>query len=73
MMNALTSPPLSTALVLRRYETIEAIPEDRVVIAGHEQEFLLGGRVFQSIYTEGHARHHYCIADPATKTLPSMP
>lgn len=53
----------------RQYGEIEAIPEARVIVAEHEQELLLGGRVFQSIYTEGHARHHHCFYDPSAKSV----
>lgn len=53
----------------RQYGDIEAIPQERVIVADHEQEFLLGGRAFQSIYTEGHARHHHCFYDPAAEAV----
>jgi len=53
----------------RQYGNIEAIPEARVVVAGHGEEFLLGGRVLQSIYTEGHARHHHCFYDAAAAAV----
>jgi len=53
----------------RQYGHIEAIPEPRVIVAGHEEEFLLGGRALRSIYTEGHARHHHCFYDPAAESV----
>jgi len=53
----------------RQYGNIEAIPEERVVVANNEQEFLLGGRTLQSIYTEGHARHHHCFYDSAAEAV----
>jgi len=53
----------------RQYGNIVAIPEDRVIVAEHEQEFTLGGRAFRSIYTEGHARHHHCFYDPASEAV----
>jgi len=51
----------------RMYGRIEPIDEKRVVIAGDEQWFELNGRALQTIYTEGHARHHYILNDPGAK------
>ena len=53
----------------RQYGNIEAIDADRVIVAEHEQEFSLAGRPFQSIYTEGHARHHHCFRDAASSSV----
>jgi glyoxylase-like metal-dependent hydrolase (beta-lactamase superfamily II) len=53
----------------RQYGDILAIPEARVVIAGDGQVFEFGGRSLQSVYTEGHARHHHCFADPASGSV----
>lgn len=49
------------------YGVIEAIDEDRIDIADDEAWFELGGRGLQTIYTEGHARHHYVLNDPASQ------
>ncbi len=49
------------------YGEIEPIPRERIVLAGDEQAFELGGRTLTCLYTEGHARHHYCLADPASE------
>lgn len=49
------------------YGVIQPVNESRVVIAGDEQWFELGSRRMQTFYTEGHARHHYCLYDPASK------
>ncbi|MDJ0939410.1 MAG: MBL fold metallo-hydrolase [Woeseiaceae bacterium] len=49
------------------YGTIEAIAEERVVAADDEQWFELAGRRLQTLYTEGHARHHYVLNDPASR------
>lgn len=48
------------------YGEIRPIPEARVVVADDGQRFDLAGREFQCFHTEGHARHHYCLADPAS-------
>lgn len=53
----------------RQYGDIEAIPAERVIVADDRQEFSLGGRRFQSVYTEGHARHHHCFYDPASEAV----
>ena len=51
----------------RLYGRIEAIDEKRIVIAEDEQWFALNGRPLQTIFTEGHARHHYVLNDPSSK------
>lgn len=43
------------------------IEEDRLVIVEDEETIEFRGRPLQCIFTEGHARHHYCLADPASK------
>jgi glyoxylase-like metal-dependent hydrolase (beta-lactamase superfamily II) len=49
------------------YGDIQAIDQDRLVIAGDEQWFELSGRKMQALYTEGHALHHYCLSDPVSR------
>jgi hypothetical protein len=46
------------------YGEIQPIPEERVIVVRDEQELTFAGRSMQCIFTEGHARHHYCLADP---------
>ena len=53
----------------RQYGDIQAIPAKRVVVAEDGQDFPLGGRNLTSVYTEGHARHHHCFADPASGSV----
>jgi len=53
--------------VTEMYGEILPIPEQRIVVVADENELTLGGRVLQCIFTEGHARHHYCLADPASE------
>ena len=49
------------------YGEIQAIDESRVLIAGDEQWFDLNGRKMQTLYTEGHALHHYSLNDPISR------
>ena len=46
------------------YGELVPIPESRVTIAGDGQEFHLADRPLEAFFTEGHARHHYCLHDP---------
>ncbi len=49
------------------YGDIVPIPEERIVVAGDEDEFCFGGRTVRALHTEGHARHHYCLHDPHSR------
>jgi glyoxylase-like metal-dependent hydrolase (beta-lactamase superfamily II) len=51
----------------KMYGVIQPIDESRVVIADDEQWFEFGNRRMQTFYTEGHALHHYCLHDPASR------
>jgi len=51
----------------RTYGDIRAIDAGRIVVPDDEQWFELGGRSMQILFTEGHARHHYCLNDPQSK------
>lgn len=53
----------------RQYGDILPIPESRVVVAEDGQPFSLAGRELQSVYTEGHARHHHCFYDSASASV----
>ncbi len=48
------------------YGELVPIDERRIVVAedGHWVDF--NGRMVQTLFTEGHARHHYCLNDPAS-------
>jgi len=48
------------------YGDLAPIDADRVVVVEDEQVLSLAGRTMQCLFTEGHARHHYCLADPAS-------
>ena len=49
------------------YGEIQPIDEDRIEIPDDGQWFTLAGRQLQAFYTEGHARHHYCLHDPQSR------
>ena len=49
------------------YGDIVPIPAARIVEAGDEDSFSFGGREVRALHTEGHARHHYCLHDPASR------
>ena len=49
------------------YGDIVPIDEARVVVAEDEAWFDLNGRRLQALHTEGHARHHYVLNDPASR------
>ena len=49
------------------YGTIMPIDANRIVIPENEQQLEFNSRSLQTIYTEGHARHHYILNDPQSK------
>ena len=49
------------------YGDIVPIPAERIIEAGDEDSFSFGGREVRTLHTEGHARHHYCLHDPASR------
>ncbi len=49
------------------YGTIVPIDADRVTEPKDGEWFELNGRPLQTIYTEGHARHHYVLNDPQAR------
>lgn len=48
------------------YGVIEPIDADRLRIAEDDEWIEFGGRRLEVIFTEGHARHHYVLNDPAS-------
>lgn len=48
------------------YGGVTAISADRMIVVDDLQQFELAGRNLQCFFTEGHARHHYCLWDPAS-------
>jgi glyoxylase-like metal-dependent hydrolase (beta-lactamase superfamily II) len=49
------------------YGDIRPIDERRIDVAEDGQWFDLNGRRLQTIFTEGHAKHHYVLNDPASR------
>lgn len=43
------------------------IEANRVLVVDDEQTIEFQGRPMQCIFTEGHARHHYCLSDPESR------
>lgn len=55
------------ALTALLYGELEPIDATRIVEPADGDTFALGSRTLEAFYTEGHARHHYCLHDPATR------
>jgi len=53
--------------VRQMYGEIAAIPKERIHVVADKERLQLGERVLECLFTEGHARHHYCLADPASR------
>ncbi|CAN5283589.1 MBL fold metallo-hydrolase [soil metagenome] len=57
----------------RRYEelygTLTPIPRARIHTVEDRDRLWLGNRELELIHTEGHARHHYCIADALSRGI----
>lgn len=51
----------------RLYGDIQPIAESRCVVPSDEQWIDFNGRAMQTLYTEGHALHHYSLNDPASR------
>ncbi len=51
------------------YGEIVPIAAERVRQVADGEQIDLGGRMLQCMHTEGHARHHYCIADPTAAAV----
>ena len=51
------------------YGTIEAVPEDRVRSMADNSTIDLNGRRLRFIHTRGHANHHFCIVDEASRSV----
>ncbi len=53
----------------RQYGDIRAIAEARVLVVADNQEINLAGRHLRCVFTEGHARHHYCLGDERSQSV----
>ena len=48
---------------------IKPIPLNKMILVEDRAIIKMGNRSFTCFYTEGHARHHYCIFDKASKSV----
>lgn len=51
----------------RMYGEIRPIDAQRVLVAADGEWLSFNGREMQTLFTEGHARHHYCLNDPGSR------
>ena len=49
------------------YGDVQPIAEARIDIPEDGTTYSLNGRELQAFFTEGHARHHYCLSDPQSQ------
>lgn len=56
------------AEMARSYGRIVPVPAERVVVAGDGHRLSLAGRELLCIDTPGHARHHLCVWDAASRS-----
>lgn len=57
------------AQMLARYGEIVPVPAERVIEAGDGFTLDLNGRQLLLLDTPGHARHHYCVVDEASRGI----
>tara|TARA_B110000238_G_C16086732_1_gene421956 strand:- start:511 stop:1437 length:927 start_codon:yes stop_codon:yes gene_type:complete len=48
---------------------IKPIPLNKMILVEDQEIIKMGNRLFSCFYTEGHARHHYCIFDEMSKSV----
>jgi glyoxylase-like metal-dependent hydrolase (beta-lactamase superfamily II) len=53
----------------RSYGTLVPVPAERVIEAPDEFGLSLGGRPLRFLDTPGHARHHFCVWDEASRSF----
>lgn len=51
----------------RQFDTLAPVPEERVIVAGDGDRVELAGRTLAFMDSPGHARHHFCVWDEATR------
>lgn len=51
----------------RQFDTLEPIPEDRVLVADDGDSIELAGRRLEFLDSPGHAKHHFCVWDDKTR------
>lgn len=55
--------------MVRKFGEIVPVPAARVIESEDGMEIDLGGRPLRLLHTEGHARHHYCVWDAASRGI----
>ncbi len=51
------------------YGNIESVPQEKIILAQDEEQITMQDRNFHLFYTEGHAKHHYCIYDELANAI----
>lgn len=51
----------------RQFDTLEPVPEERVIVAEDGDSLELAGRRLEFMDSPGHAKHHFCVWDPQTR------
>ncbi len=57
------------AKAFEMYGEIVPIDAERIDVADDQGSFALAGRELTTFFTEGHARHHYCLSDPQSTSV----
>lgn len=51
----------------RQFDTLEPVPEERVIVADDGDSLELAGRRLEFLDSPGHAKHHFCVWDAETR------
>lgn len=51
----------------RQFDTLDPVPEERVIVADDGDSLELAGRRLEFLDSPGHAKHHFCVWDPKTR------
>lgn len=51
----------------RQFDTLEPVPEKRVIVADDGDSLELAGRRLEFLDSPGHAKHHFCVWDAKTR------
>ena len=57
------------AEMARLFGEVVPVPAGRVIESADDMEIDLGGRPLRLLHTEGHAMHHYCVWDAASRGI----
>lgn len=53
----------------RYFGALVPVPEEKLVRVADEERIRFGTTVLRALHTLGHARHHYCLYDEASRTI----